>query len=119
MWLLVFGAGATQAGIGSSWRASSAPFRLEILETGRLVAAEAPLTKPGPSPGTRLGYWLAGGAIHRVTDLRAQRSISGGTAYEVATDEPGRSARVSVPRARSGGARSAPSAAASTVSSSA
>ncbi len=103
--VLVLGTGGAQAAGGRmeaaaalTWRAEAAPFRLELLQGGRLVAAEPRLTKAGPSPGTRLGYWLADGAIHRVTDLRGQRSIADGTAYEVGTDEPGRSARVSVRR---------------------
>lgn len=47
-------------------------------------------------PGGRLSYELTGGARHTVTNLTSQHAIADGTAYEVATDEPGRTATVAL-----------------------
>ncbi len=79
-----------------AWTAEAKPFRLQFRSSDRVVAEEPRVLKPTPSAGSRLAYWLDDGTVHRVTDLRAKRAVAGGTAYDVRTDEPGRTARVTV-----------------------
>jgi alpha-glucosidase (family GH31 glycosyl hydrolase) len=84
----------------AGWRATDAPFSLTFLDHGRPVTAEAGGTTAGP--GGRLAYQVGGPdagtepAYHRLTDLLDQRSVEHGTEYTVATDEPGRTATVTV-----------------------
>ncbi len=92
------------AGSGSpgalTWRTAASPFRIDFVRDGRVVARHAP--GAAAKPGTRLGYWLADGTVRRLTGQLAAEPVAGGTAYTVATDEPGRSARVTVTRTSRG-----------------
>jgi alpha-D-xyloside xylohydrolase len=100
-------AGGTSSSTGSStgaatgWRVSAEPFRLTFLDHGRPITAEAPGDVAGP--GGRLAYQVGGSAAsqegatyHRLTNLIARQDAPAGTAYVVATDEPGRTATVVV-----------------------
>lgn len=78
----------------AAWTVQAAPFRLAFRD-----ATGAPLTAQvadSAGPGARLSYELTGGARHTVTNLVAQHAVAGGTAYDVGTTEPGRSATVTV-----------------------
>jgi alpha-D-xyloside xylohydrolase len=55
-------------------------------------------TNFSPGPGGRLGYRLADGSFHTLTSLIAARALPDGTRYRVSTDEPGRTAMVTVRR---------------------
>jgi len=84
-----------------TWQVTPAPFGLTFRQAGHVVAQEAPGTIGGP--GGRLVYQVGGSAssqdgavFHRVTALVSERDIHGGVSYTVATDEPGRTATVSV-----------------------
>jgi alpha-glucosidase (family GH31 glycosyl hydrolase) len=95
------------AGEATGWRVSAAPFRLTFLDHGRPVTAEAPGEVAGP--GGRLAYQVGGSAAsqegaayHRLTNLTGRRGVPGGTAYTVATDEPDRTATVTVTRTPQG-----------------
>ena len=99
--------GAQAAEPSTAWRVSAAPFGLTFLDHGRPVTAEAGGTLAGP--GGRLSYQVGGSATsqegatyHRLTDLVSRHAVRGGTAYTVATDEPGRTATVTVTRTRQG-----------------
>ncbi len=90
-----------------AWQVSRRPFGLRFVSDGRAVTAEAGGAIAGP--GGRLAYQVGGapdtdaGAVdHRLTDLVSQHAVPGGTAYRVATDEPGRTATVTVTRTRAG-----------------
>lgn len=94
-------AGARAAAAPASWRVSAAPFALTFLDHGRPVTGEAGGALAGP--GGRLAYQVGGSATsqdgatdHRLTNLVARHAVPGGTAYTVATDEPGRTATVAV-----------------------
>lgn len=100
-------AGTSGAGTGLQWQVSSSPFRLTFTQDGHVVAQEAPGAIEGP--GGRLVYQSGGSATsqagatyHRVTDLLSQQAIPGGTAYTAGTDEPGRTATVTVARTPAG-----------------
>jgi alpha-D-xyloside xylohydrolase len=84
------GVGAASGGPG--WGVEGAPFRLSFGEG----VAQAPGDIRGP--GGRMAYALSDGATHRLTDLIGSQRIQGGVRYTVATDEPGRTARVAVTR---------------------
>jgi alpha-glucosidase (family GH31 glycosyl hydrolase) len=91
----------------TGWRATASPFGLAFLRHGRPVTAEAGGSSAGP--GGRLSYQVGGTAssqdgatYHRLTDLLSAHAIRGGTAYTVATDEPGRTATVNVTRTAQG-----------------
>ena len=82
---------AVLAGCGSSKphsnltvRVDQSPFRLTIMRSGRLVVAE--------NATARLRYQLTDGDQHSLTKVTS----SHGDTYEVATDEPGRTATVTV-----------------------
>ena len=82
------------AGLG--WRAEPAPFRLTFLDGGKPLVAQANGDTAGP--GGRMAYQLADGSSHRLTTLVDQDGDHDSTTYTVATDEPGRTARVAVSR---------------------
>ncbi|MCO5999916.1 TIM-barrel domain-containing protein [Actinoallomurus rhizosphaericola] len=91
----------------AAWRVDAAPFGLTFLDHGRPVTAEAGGAVAGP--GGRLSYQVGGSVTsqdgatyHRLTDLVSRRPIRGGTAYTVATDEPARTATVTVTRTAQG-----------------
>jgi alpha-glucosidase (family GH31 glycosyl hydrolase) len=91
----------------SGWRVAAEPFGLTFLDHGRPVTAEAGGAVAGP--GGRLAYQVGGSAssqegatYHRLTNLISKRGVPGGTAYTVATDEPGRTATVRVTRTAQG-----------------
>ncbi|WP_433181873.1 glycoside hydrolase family 31 protein [Actinoallomurus sp. CA-150999] len=99
--------GARAAESPAAWRVTAAPFGLTFLDHGRAITQEAGGTSTGP--GGRLSYQVGGSATsqegatyHRLTDLVARHDVRGGTAYTVATDEPGRTATVTVTRAPQG-----------------
>jgi alpha-glucosidase (family GH31 glycosyl hydrolase) len=90
-----------------TWHVQAAPFALTFQQGDHVIAGEAGGAIDGP--GGRLVYQAggsatsqAGASFHRVTDLVAQRPVPGGTAYTVATDEPGRTATVSVEHTATG-----------------
>ena len=98
---------APRASATPDWRTTSAPFALTFLDHGRAVTAEAGGAAAGP--GGRLSYQVGGSATsqdgasqHRLTNLVAHHSVRDGTAYTVATDEPGRTATVAVTRTPQG-----------------
>src|SRR4029079_14362645 len=66
------------------------PFRITVVRDGTTVVSES---EPG-----RLRYRLRSGAEHALTKDVSSR----GNAYEVATDEPGRTATVTTRRIRHG-----------------
>lgn len=82
------------------WRAERAPFRLEFTRGRDVVARQAPADLAGP--GGRMAYMLADGSLHRLTDLVSTARVPGGVAYTVATDEPSRTATVTVTRTAQG-----------------
>src|SRR4051794_11403602 len=88
------GATAPAPGHGLAWTAQRSPFLLAFTENGRTVVGQAPGDTAGPAG--RMAYALDDGSTHRLTDLTGQRSVDGGVAYTVATDEPGRTADVTV-----------------------
>lgn len=75
-----------------TWHVDAAPFRLVVTRGAAGVVAEAPWSATSSS----LTYHLADGTPHALTSLVSQSPVSGGTAYTVATDEPGRTAVVTV-----------------------
>jgi alpha-D-xyloside xylohydrolase len=82
-----------------SWTASPSPFRLSFKAGGTARATEADATG---RPGGRLAYRLADGSFHGLTQLLDSTVGSLGTDYRVGTDEPGRTATVSVRKTPSG-----------------
>jgi alpha-D-xyloside xylohydrolase len=95
------GAWALLAGSGGShdqrvtWRVDKAPFALHVLKGGHELLADA---TGAPGPGSRLSYTLTDGSNHTVTSLVGSRPVAGGTEYTVRTDEPTRTATVTVKR---------------------
>jgi alpha-D-xyloside xylohydrolase len=94
-------AAPTAAPAATGWQVTAQPFGLTFLQRGRPITAEAGGASAGP--GGRLSYQVGGSAssqdgatYHRLTNLVSQRDVAGGTAYTVATDEPGRTATVQV-----------------------
>ncbi len=69
---------------GLSLRVDRSPFRLTVLRDGKTVVAE--------DPGARLRYLLQDNSPHALTKVIS----SSGNVYRVATDEPGRTATVTV-----------------------
>ncbi len=88
------------------WKVTKSPFALAFLAGHDTVTAEASGTTAGP--GGRLAYQVGGPdegtqpVYHRLTDLQSQRHVPAGTEYTVATDEPGRTATVTVTSTPSG-----------------
>jgi hypothetical protein len=93
--LTASGATTARAGTQENWAVTASPFGITFLNHGRPVTGEAAGTTAGP--GGRLSY-QAGGSYHRLTDLTGRSAVPGGIAYSVATDEPGRTATVTVTR---------------------
>jgi alpha-glucosidase (family GH31 glycosyl hydrolase) len=81
-----------------SWQVDPAPFRLSFAANGTVVAE----ADTSGGPGGRLSYRLADGSFHGLGPLEGSRDVPGGTAYTVATDEPGRTAVVTVRRVPTG-----------------
>jgi alpha-D-xyloside xylohydrolase len=81
------------------WTVEQAPFRLLFREGGRILTSQA---TGAPGAGTRMTYTLQDGSVHSLGALLAERPIAGGMAYEVGTDEPERTATVSVTRTARG-----------------
>jgi len=76
------------------WTAAPTPFRLSFFDRDRLLIAQVAGELAGP--GGRMAYALADGTTHRLTDLVRSERVHGGISYVVATDEPARTARVTV-----------------------
>jgi alpha-D-xyloside xylohydrolase len=93
--LLAFGISALPATASPelTWRADVAPFRLQYVHGNRVLTGQA---------SSRMTYLLADGAVHRVTDVLSQRQFARGTSYTVGTDEPDRTAHVTVLRTERG-----------------
>ena len=91
--------GAQRAASAPTWTVTANPFRLVLGGNGTVRLGEAP-TRGGP--GGRLSYRVADGTYHTLTALESSTPVPGGTRYRVATDEPGRSATVSVRTTRTG-----------------
>ena len=101
--LLLSAGGGTALGGGASthptWRAAPSPFRLTFLSGSGTTVAEAAASG---RPGGRLGYVLDDGSTHGLRGLIDTARVAGGSRYRVATDEPGRTALVTVRRVDSG-----------------
>lgn len=82
-----------------AWSATGDPFSLSFSIAGVPVVAEASRVN---GQNARLGYALANGSFHSVTYLLGSTAIADGTAYRLATDEPGRTATVEVVRTDTG-----------------
>src|SRR5438045_2661724 len=91
----VAGAAPRQAATapGVSWNVAPSPFRLSFADHGTPLAAEA---ETSGGPGGHLSYRLADGSFHALTRLLGSSARGGVETYEVATDEPGRTATVRV-----------------------
>jgi alpha-D-xyloside xylohydrolase len=87
-------AGGTGPSLG--WTVEATPFRLSFVRDGRPLFAQASGARNDGAG--RMSYDLADGTTHQVTDLKKQRHVSGGTEYTVGTDEPDRTASVTVRR---------------------
>src|SRR3954454_10788644 len=72
------------------WTADAAPFRLTFQKGHQPVLEQA--TGDTAGPGDRMAYQLADGSTHRLTNLVRTEHVRDGLRYEVATDEPGRTA---------------------------
>jgi alpha-glucosidase (family GH31 glycosyl hydrolase) len=89
--LLLGGCGGSAPAVpGLSAQVDTSPYRLTIENAGKPVIAE--------DVHDRLRYLVKGGAVHQVTKVL---SSSGGV-YRLATDEPGRTATVTVRKAAHG-----------------
>ena len=89
--LPVFGAGCGSSQAGLRLEVQERPFKLTVVRDGKTVVAE--------DAAARLRYKLASNdAVHELTDVTSRE----GDVYEVATDEPGRTATVSVARKQHG-----------------
>ncbi|HEU4422236.1 MAG TPA: glycoside hydrolase family 31 protein [Pilimelia sp.] len=88
--------GAPEAGTRPAlrWTAEPAPFRLSFFEGERPLIAQVADEVAGP--GGRMAYALADGTTHRLTNVLRQKHSGDTTTYDVATDEPDRTARVTV-----------------------
>jgi len=82
-----------------TWRATSSPFRLSVLVGGTARVSETTLSG---GPGGRLSYRLADGTFHGLTNLISTGRTRNGMTYQVATDEPDRTATVAVQRSAGG-----------------
>lgn len=98
---------AVVGGGAVSWAVTTSPFGISFLSHGRTVTAEAGGSAAGP--GERLSYEVggtvssdAGATDYQLTDLTGEQAVPGGIAYSVATDEPGRTATVTVTRTPEG-----------------
>src|SRR4051812_26755476 len=95
------GRAAGEAPASLTWEAQASPFRLTFSQGGKTVTRQAPADITGP--GGRMSYRAGGtccattgSATYHLTDLISQRAVDQGTEYTVATDEPGRTATVTV-----------------------
>jgi len=87
----ITGCGSATARHGLALEVDRSPFRLTIVRDGKTVVAE--------DKGARLRYQLrSGGEQHSLKNVTSSK----GGVYQVATDEPGRTATVTVARTRSG-----------------
>jgi alpha-D-xyloside xylohydrolase len=93
--LLVLAAPAAASAHNLTWRADASPFRLTFLDGGRVLTGQVP---GAPGPGTRMSYRLSDGSVHGLTALQSTTRDRDGARYAVATDEPGRTAVVTVTR---------------------
>ncbi len=85
------GCGSTPAPHGISLKIDKSPFLVTVLDDGKTVVAE--------DGDARLRYQLAStGAVHELTNVTS----STGGVYQVATDEPGRTATVTVGTTKTG-----------------
>src|SRR5579862_5794155 len=84
--LVLAGCGGGAHATGLSIRVDRHPFRLTVLEDGKVVSRQ--------NLDGRLRYQLANGKQYELTSVTS----SHGDAYDVATSEPGRSATVVVKR---------------------
>ncbi|MGH3167125.1 MAG: TIM-barrel domain-containing protein, partial [Trebonia sp.] len=98
---------ATSDSGAASWAVTASPFGISFRSHGRTVTAEAGGAAAGP--GERLSYQVggtvssaAGATDYQLTDLTGEQAVPGGVAYSVATDEPGRTATVTVTRTPEG-----------------
>jgi alpha-D-xyloside xylohydrolase len=78
-----------------TWKVDKAPFALHVLKGGHELLADA---TGAAGPGSRLSYTLTDGSNHTVTSLIESRTVAGGTEYSLRTDEPSRTATVTVKR---------------------
>jgi alpha-D-xyloside xylohydrolase len=88
--LLLAGCGSGHAQPGIALHVSNDPFRISITRDGKTVVEE--------DKSARLSYTLSSGATHKLTKVTS----SHGNVYRVATDEPGRTATVTVARTAHG-----------------
>jgi alpha-D-xyloside xylohydrolase len=92
-WALVARTGGSSAQV--TWRVDQSPFALHVLRGGHELLADA---TGAAGPGSRLSYSLADGSNHMVTSLIASRAVTRGAEYDLRTDEPNRTATVTVTR---------------------
>ena len=88
---LLVASSAPAAAHEMSWRVQASPFRLSYQDRGRDLVAQVP-------DAARMSYTLADGSSHSLTHLQRTTRTRDGARYVVATDEPGRTATVSVDR---------------------
>jgi alpha-D-xyloside xylohydrolase len=87
---LLAGCGSGHAKPGVSLHVSGNPFRISILRDGKTVVSE--------DKNARLSYTLTSGATHTLTKVTSSK----GDVFTVGTDEPGRTATVTVGRTEHG-----------------
>jgi alpha-glucosidase (family GH31 glycosyl hydrolase) len=87
---LLAGCGSGHAKPGIALQVSNNPFRLSVVRDGKTIVAE--------DKSARLSYTLTSGATHKLTKVTSVH----GDVYAVATDEPGRTATVTVARTTHG-----------------
>ena len=87
---------AAPGGAGLTWEIEEAPFRLTVLDEGRVLLRQH---NGPPGAGTRLSYKIReGSAMRTLTSLVSSTPTSTGAIYRVATTEPDRIATLRVSR---------------------
>ena len=84
--------GGAQGLTGPGWRVQPSPFRILFSDGGRVVASE----RARSSSVGSVGYQVVGGARHALGNLVGERRRGDSAEFTVATDEPGRTATVTI-----------------------
>jgi alpha-glucosidase (family GH31 glycosyl hydrolase) len=82
-----------------SWQVTQTPFRLSILAGGVTRVSESDLSG---GPGGRLSYRLADGSFHGLSNVIGSTPSGAGMTYQIATDEAGRTATVTLQPVKNG-----------------
>ena len=93
------GAGKAAPTPSLTWNVAATPIQISFSAHGVPLASESQLSG---GPGGRLSYRVADGSFHTLTNLVATQALSDGAQYQVATDEPGRTATVTLARIAGG-----------------